>query len=542
VTHWAGTDAFAAYQDWGEWTWRYLDEAYQAWSGALGNVSKVINISPPARAKAGPKMDAWLCRVRPERLAGLQYGFTSWAGNAMCDEQAFTSYVLAAKRRRGPNLEENWGFPWSDPRCVHPVSPAYHAVLALAAGATGFSVYPACGTDSWGSTITADRNFLARNAYNLETYDPPYGHAAPITTQGQPGAKFETLRLLGHFLKAEGESLMGCAERLDLAWAVYTPYSQLTAWRPPASERYRGLRLPLPASQALVSFSNGCIDRGVGFGMVDIETASLAGLNAYPRLVLAGSYFMSAPVQEKLARYVERGGTLMVLWESPEYNEKLESCRILKERLLDHEFSGKEDTHRVDGLPAAEACRPLKISKDATTLLSSPSGTYGYQARRGDGQVIYLDTSLSSGSVAFLLDALDLGAESDGAKPPFVAEYACEGAQTTFIFALSRSDKNEIVRREIGRIPLEVRLAGRSCAIVKFSAGKLAGCFVKGVNEVSGRGAPVFVRYDDQEIATDIHCDLVAVLKDGRFLVEATAPKGARPIIRLPSRSISYAN
>lgn len=524
-----------ALQDWGEWSERYLAGVFGAWSKSLGEVPKVVNIPPPAlTASAG--LDAWLSRVRPERFDGIQYGFTSWAGNVMRDEKAFLSYVLAAKRRRGPNLEENWGFLWSDPACADPVTPAYHALLALAAGATGFNVYTACATDAWGPTIAADNGFLSR-ASNPHAYAAPYASEAPIGARGEPGRKFETLQLLTHFLGREGTALTGCAPRKDAAWAVYAPNSAVAAWNPPASERRSGLRLPLPSSEGLARFAESCIDRGAAFGLVDLESASDAALAAWPRIVLSGSFFMSADVQEKLARYVEGGGTLGLFWEAPACDENLAACGILKDRILGHSLIGGEAAHSIAPTSTLGLCRPLRLPKGAVALLASPAGAHGYAAKRGKGRVVYLDLNagFSRDAMDALLNSLGLP-EAVQAQAPFIAEYENDERDTAFVFALSRADEEQVVTREVRGRKLEVRLTGRGCAVVEVSRGELAGCFVKGVNEASGRGAPIFVRYGEREISTDIACDLSAVPTENGFEVKTSGLGATRPKVALPGR------
>ncbi|HSP77255.1 MAG TPA: beta-galactosidase, partial [Myxococcaceae bacterium] len=201
---WGGAPSLTAVLDWGEWCGHYLERVLREWSGALGECPKLVNLPPPARGR----LDAWLGRVRPERLRGLEYGFTSWVGNALEEDGAFLSYLVAARRQRGPNLEENWGFSWSDARCVHPISPTYHALLALAAGATGLSVYPACATDAWGPSIEVEPRNVEPEQARSGMYARPYGGEAPITVTGGRGRKFETLSLLTRFLRHEGGELV----------------------------------------------------------------------------------------------------------------------------------------------------------------------------------------------------------------------------------------------------------------------------------------------------------------------------------------------
>src|SRR5262249_826434 len=147
---------------------------------------------------------------------------------------------------------------------------------------------------------------------------------------------------LTRFFRYEGASLLSCAARAEVAWGLYAPYSALAAWAPRASERYKGFRLPQPATEALERFAADCIARGVDFQLVELSAASEQELPADARIVLGGSFYMSEAVQERLSTYVERGGVLVMLGESPLFDERLQSCEILQERVFGHQLLGRE--------------------------------------------------------------------------------------------------------------------------------------------------------------------------------------------------------
>jgi beta-galactosidase len=518
VTGWS-LSSFAACLDWAAWSGDYMKHVLEKWASLLpSRCPRVVNLPPPAPAR----IDAWLSRVRRDCLRGVQYGFTSWVGNALEDDRAFLSYLLAARRQRGPNLEENWGFAWSDPRSQHAISPTYHALLALAAGATGFSVYPACATDTWGPTIEVDRRQLEASEPR-EPFQPPYGGDAPITTAGGQGAKFETLSLLTRFLRHEGHTLLNCTRRSAVSWGLHAPYSFITAWAPPPSERYKGLRLPQSSTDALPHFVADCLARSVDFSLVDLEHTTLEALRSYACVILSGSFYMSESLQEKLADYVERaGGTLVVCTESPLMDEHLQICEVLQERILGHQLQGRETVRRVAELAADVPCRTLLIPEGAEPLLRSVDGVHGYRVQRGAGHALYLDVPIGPGVCARILELLDLG---QAAEPPsvFVTEYF--GEEESFLFMLSRGPAGTVRRTWNGR-PLEVDLTDHGCAVVKIRRGQLSGCFVKGRNELSGHGAPPRVRYGEEEVSTDAPCDLSAVTVERQLRVRLGSADG----------------
>ncbi|WP_257461674.1 beta-galactosidase [Archangium lipolyticum] len=475
VKGWGGMATLGACLDWGEWCGHYLGEVLQEWgTGLPGSCPRLVSLPPPGRAG----LDAWLGRVRPERLRGMQYGFTRGTGDVVGDEGAFLGAVLAARRQRGPDLE------------VAPSAQAYSALLALASGATGISV-----------------------------------------PTGARGATSKTLSLLTDFLSHEGQSLPRRAHRAELAWGVYTSYNFLAAWEPPSAPRYKGLRLPQPATEALEHFAADCLAQGVDFRLVDLEQASAQELASCPRIVLAGSFFMSEALQEKLADYVEKGGLLVVCGESPLFDERLRICEIFQERVLGHHFQGKESVQSVKGLPGEVACRPLGLPEGAEPFMASPAGVHGYRVRRGEGYALYLDVRAGPGVFRRVLEVLGLGGAPMGPRA-FVTEYV--GEEDAWLFALGRGRGGTVKRTLLG-VPLELELADQGCAVVKVRRGRIAGCFVQGRDEQSGRGAPVRVRYGGEELSTDVPCDLSAISEDDGLRVRWVS--GGAPVrVRVPGK------
>ena len=187
-----GADApHLARREWADWIGSYYAEVFREIAAPVtASAARLINIPPPAASRTYPKdpatrYNSWLCRVRPETWPGIHYGYTSWVGNILDDDEAFMAYVFAAKRRRGPNLEENWGFLWDDDRYVAAITGIHHAAIALGAGATGINIYTACATADWDQVIDLDPEFRHRTLPRPELFDPPYCPAAPIDSGGE---------------------------------------------------------------------------------------------------------------------------------------------------------------------------------------------------------------------------------------------------------------------------------------------------------------------------------------------------------------------
>ena len=153
------------------------------------HVPAFANLSPPAPGRYA----AWRARGMPDRP---HYGFTNWAGDTATDDGALDRYLLAATRARGPNLEENWSLGWAYPGWCGPATPIFNGLLGLACGATGLTVYTACATGDWEPHLA------------VPGIDAPYGADAPIGADATPGPAFAALRVLTHFLAAEGADLM----------------------------------------------------------------------------------------------------------------------------------------------------------------------------------------------------------------------------------------------------------------------------------------------------------------------------------------------
>lgn len=533
VREWPGADGLVSVLDRGRFSGAYLNTAYAHWSEQVKvDLPRTANLLPPAReswlqeSQQGARLDAWLSRVRPEGLPpGTTYGITSWVGFAIDDEETLVCYSIAAKRRRGPNFEENWSLRWNDPRCAYSAVTTYQALFALGLGCTGFNVYPACATDEWGPWISMDRDHLERTLEDASVHDPPYAREAPIGLEGEPAAKFESLGVLTHYLAAAGENLVSCRPRVDVAWGFYAPYSHVAAWNPPADERWRGLRLPQLSTDHLWSFITTALARDSGFELLDIESVAPEDLARYPRIVLGGSFFAAEAVQEKLAAYVEGGGTLAISWESPLYDDLLQHCEILQDRILGHGFTGPETEVEVGELGGRYRVRPLRLPDGAEPLLSSDSGVHGYSVQRGAGRVIYWDAPLDRTTAHVLLEQVGLEApvRSGDGPSPICLELENPDADTGFLVVLGRHDEGSVFHRVWRGKELEIHLPARGCALVEVSGSRLAGGFVKGLDDRNGHRCSPSVRWGRDEICAAEPCDL-AFRRDagGGFDLRAT--------------------
>jgi beta-galactosidase len=320
-----------AYLAWAAWSGESLARSLDGSAARLGlDVPLLVNLSPPPRedrdpASAAGRYDAWLAREVPTRENGLHYAYTSWVGNAATDDEALVNYVLAAKRRRGPNLEENWSLRWVDPACAAPAVPVFHALLGIACGATGLDVYTTCATTSWGDHLVIDRGWLGERMGNPLVFDPPYGDAAPIDSDGAPGPSMPALRTLIRYLAAEAERLVACSPEPGVAWGYHGPSTALGAWQP-------------TANSALPSFVLTCLQRGIPFTLENLEDVKeledqgTRGWGTTPLALVSGP-FMAAEVQGRLARFVLDGGSLLLVDNPPHLDDRFQPCCLLADAL-----------------------------------------------------------------------------------------------------------------------------------------------------------------------------------------------------------------
>ncbi|MEA2231531.1 MAG: beta-galactosidase [Solirubrobacteraceae bacterium] len=492
----ATLDDLRPFLRWGEWVGDMIAATLAWFADCLGlDVPMLANMPPPAPAdrharKPAGRYDAWLVRNRPGRRSGVGYATTSWVGNALLDDEALVSHVLAATRQRGPNLEENWSLRWVDPLAAHANVPIFHALLGVACGATGIDVYTACATDRWGAHLAVDRDFLRETAGDPAILDPPYGDAAPVGVDGRAGPSFEPLRVLLHFLRATETDIVRARPLTGVTWCSYLPYAALSAWDLGAGTAVARHALP-PSSSALASLLGHCLRRAIPVALADLEAATPDG-----PLALVAGLFMARDVQARLAAHLERGGALLVLGEAPELDERFEPCTTL----------------------AGALQRARAGDAGAATHVAAP----------GNEQELF---DVVDAWVAHLPEIDARPADRASVELRLVGP----GAAETFVFLFSRHDSPARLERIVGEVELAVYLAPYASAVVHVRDGRLAGCYVKGISEQAAAAVPVCVRVGTQEVTSAHACDLSAVLRSGRWDVRTSGGGPANAIATPPA-------
>ena len=469
------------YVRWGAWVARSLGETLRGYVDALGlRVPAFANVSAPARpaanlARAAGRHDAWLARGpgRTPGPAGPHYGYTNWAGDAARDDEALLDQVLTARRGQGPCLEENWSLRWAAPGGRAPSRAIFHSLLGLACGATGISVYTACATAHWDAHLRVDRAHLRETTGDAGLLDPPYGGDAPIDPKGGPGPGNGALRVLTHFLAAEGPHLLASRPGRGLRWYGYHPYTAVNAWRAGAGAD------PLPPS-GLTTFATWCLGTGTPFSPHNLaDPRDLDDVDSGDPVVAQVGPFLARAAQHRLARLVAGGADILLVGQPPSLDEHLAPCTVLADALRD-----AGDRYMV--VPPASL-------GDALDRWPAVSGAGGR------------------------LDRLDL---------------RLTGPDGTSVFLFNREPRTRELRVPVADGELSALLPGYGCAAVRLDGDRIAACYAHGPAESGGE--PVSITYGPDRIAATGPGDLSVVPGADGFDVAHSG--GADNLITLPTR------
>ncbi|HEY3365584.1 MAG TPA: beta-galactosidase [Symbiobacteriaceae bacterium] len=437
--------------DWGMAQADYLSTVYRFAAAELAETGLPLlsNMHPAGEQPAG--WDWWLAKVIPEDWGPVHYGFTNWIGVVSHDPTAFYRYLLLVKRAIGPNLEENWSFSdIYDPRYRHTVIPFYQTLLAMAAGATGFNVYTGVGTDGWDLQLDS----ISKR---------PYPDTAPIGADGTLHPKARTLALLTRYLERFGPEWLACRSRQDVAWAVYPPYAALAGWEvTPQAWRMAGIEPPVAGAGGLDGFMRTMRLENRDFALVNVAAAD-PDPAVHRVLIMVGSAFMAAAVQERLLRYVRTGGHLVVMRELPRLDGDLTTpCRVLADGakelgrgaftlLLDNPFAGG-------------------LTSPNTSFLDFLSAAGVAPAVRADGQT----------------------------TQAWVRRHPSADVEHVTVLSLCEEAREHVIAT--GGREVAVTLPGRSAALIRLENGRIAAALVKGINDCDASQATPAVRTAEEHL------------------------------------------
>ncbi|MBN1853708.1 MAG: hypothetical protein JW829_13330, partial [Pirellulales bacterium] len=460
-----------AYVDWAEHQWRLRRDTYVRYKNYAGihvpYLTNFAGITPPIEEnipdqivdgadQAPPQLaktysDWWFAmnRIDQDADAGAyEYGMISWLGVAAYDETVFDRYVNTARRRRGINMEENWGFAaLYDPRSRYPIVPVFQTLVSLAAGATGYTIYTGTSTDYWDDHL--DRV--------TKKQCPTFPSDAPIDVHGNPGLLYNAAAMLNRWFAEHGEALLACEPLPEAAYMLYAPYAAVASWIP--DKRYWAITehdLPRCGYEAFEPWSSGLQRAGFSPVMQELETVSLDWMLVCQSVSMHVAFFMGRNEQQKLADFIRGGGRLFISGELPTVDLDLQPCTVLKDTLENHGHDQKNVTYRRENL--------------------------------------FADGSFASR----LIDAGLRPRVTCSDRLRVMVHYG-EQDQFIFFFYLGE-DSASRAWMELDGQRIEMQLGSKTCGVLRKTGGRIRGYFIKGHNEIDATIADVRIEFGEQVI------------------------------------------
>ncbi len=454
------------YVDWGEYQWRMRREFYVRYAKYLGidlpQLTNYAGITPPIEENVPDLQDEaqetlppdhtrlypewWFAmnRIDHDRDA-YHYGMISWLGVAAYDSDVFLRYINTARRARGPNLEENWGFAkLYDARSKYPLVPFFQTLASIAGGATGYDIFVGVSTDYWDETLDRITKLQC----------PTFPSDAPIDEHGNLRPLYHTAVMLNGWFAEHGAALLTCEQDIDVAYLLYAPYASVSSWIP--DHRYWPLAehdIPRCGREGCEEFSHSLQEAGYAFAMFELDAATDEQLAEPKSLAIHSAFFMDADSQERLAAYIERGGRLFISGDLPEVDLTWQPCTRLK-----------------DAIAAA-----------------------------GDNVVYQQQNLFADGNFADTVR--DAGLHPRVTYSDHFRAYVHRGPQDMFVFFFNfdlAGVHDKWIEFDGQRI--ELRVGSKTCGVLRIRDGQLVGHLIKGENEVEGITSEVAVRYGDQTI------------------------------------------
>lgn len=342
--------------DWGEFQWRIRRDIYARYIGYLGlglpYLTNYAGITPPivenvpdaveGATKDTPAefiklyADWWFSQNRIDQdLDIYEYGMISWLGVASYNIQdassepgplgkneVFNRYINTARRRRGINIEENWGFA----KLYHPLSefpmiPFFQTLACVAGGCTGYVVF--CGVNHGYWLDDLDRT--TQKQYRT------FPSHAPVGENGEIGEVYEAMRLLNEWFAKEGSDFLKAELDMDVCLLVVPEYAAISSWVPDRKDWVIDHAIPRAGYDVIEPATVICNENGVNYELAELPALDVDALLAKKRVALHLGFFLARQQQEKLVEFVQRGGTLICSGELPAYDEVMGTCTILRD-------------------------------------------------------------------------------------------------------------------------------------------------------------------------------------------------------------------
>jgi beta-galactosidase len=286
-----------------------LAAQYSALAEALTPATRdkaIVNLPLPDLTVAGSAA-GWLLRTADLDGLGFREGYTSWVGNASRSADAFAAHWFGVRARRSSNVEDNWGFTWTDESFARPGTVLFHALLALGLGSSTCSVYTSTATTHWGPEIDLDPAGLRSEGLDPADYGPPYCPGAPLHENGRTQPNLHALHALRDLLRAP-DAPHGARFSADLALLVPDGLARTAAWTEADGPAGAVLRAAIDASVALMTHHQYRVD-------VLTERTAPADRVADVWLLPLGAQDPDDELLALLRRHRDTGGSVIVLAE-----------------------------------------------------------------------------------------------------------------------------------------------------------------------------------------------------------------------------------
>ncbi len=486
--------------DWGEFQWRIRREFYARYKEYLGIdlpcLTNYAGITPPIDENVPDKVEAagkdtpreylplypewWFSQNRVDQdLDVYEYGMISWLGVASYNvpdastppadtvgrNEVFNRYINTSRRRRGINIEENWGFATLyHPMSKYPMIPFFQTLACVAGGCTGYVVFTGVSHGYWLDDL--DRTTQKQHR--------TFPSDAPIGENGEIGPMYHAMRMLNEWFAREGEGFLRAELDMDVCLLVVPEYAAVSSWVPGGKAPHWVLPHAVPRAGygVIEPATMTCNAHGVNYGIAELPALSADDLLKKPRAAVHLSFFLPRKDQQTLVDFVKRGGTLIASGELPAYDENMDPCTIL-----------------------ADFVR-----------------AYGDGKAKAKGTLLYSTGNVFNDERAFLGNLRLAGwkphlSYSEGLRA-FV--YRHENDYYVFFFNFDRHGRHDKVIQYQGR-RLEVTVGSKTCGVVHVKGGTAGGAgkagadrivsyLVKGVNEFERETAEVVLRLGRQEI------------------------------------------
>ncbi len=456
--------------DWAELQWRYRRDLYVRYEQYLGVkkpfLTNYAGITPPIQENVPDLQEGaqehipedfvplypewWFAHNRIETdAADYHYGMISWLGVASYDRGVFDRYINTARRARGVNMEENWGFgTLYDAKSRYPLIPFYQTLVSVAGGATGYNIFCGVSTDYWDDTL--DRTTKKQH--------PTFPSHGPIDEHGACRPMYYTAKMLNRWFEENGTDLLRAAIDIDAGYLLYAPYAAVSSWVP--DERYwklSGDAIPRCGHDGFEPFSQSLQKAGFSFAMFELEPASDAQMESCGALAIHTAFYMDEPAQKKLAGFIQRGGRLFISGDLPVVDLRWQPCTVLKEAVEKAVKAGSKNlVYRKENFFADG-----KFADAMTKAGMAP------EVRYSDNMRAYVHRGQDDYFIFFF--SFDLNGQHD----KWIEFYGQR---------------------------VELRLGSKTSGVLRVRGGKLVSYVVKGENEVENIKDKIRINYKDQVI------------------------------------------